>query len=184
MKGKRSSGSGAAAAPALTANSLEVLLESKPTTEQFCTQLAKLFQVRANEVALYRLEGGQLKFVYPVELNVAGSIPLSSASAVTAHTATTKKVELFNNFVKVRHASVFEQVKLGKMASEEQLEQPPIQKLMSAPVVDGRGDVLGVLQVCRKGSDLASSGPDFSLEDLRRLESATKVLATADFMQP
>jgi hypothetical protein len=44
--------------------------------------------------------------------------------------------------------------------------------------------VLGVLQVCRKGFDLVSAGPDFSLDDLQQVKRVTKALAKASFMKP
>jgi hypothetical protein len=143
-------------------------------------KLSRAFHVGSQEVALYRLEQGFLRFLLPAELRTAGTIPLSS-SAVSAQTADAKKSELFNNFIKVKHASVFENIKLGD--KEHSAEVLPIQKLISAPIVDGQGDVLGVVQVCRKGAD-ASCGPDFSMDDLQRLENAAKVLAGAPFMQP
>jgi hypothetical protein len=42
--------------------------------------------VQYNEVALLRLEGGLLRFVFPEHLRTTGAIPLSS-KAVAAHTA-------------------------------------------------------------------------------------------------
>jgi hypothetical protein len=100
---------------------------------------------------------------------------------VSAHSASSKKAELFNNFTKVKHASVFENAKVGP--KQPQADQLPIQKLISAPVLDCDEDVLGVVQICRKGTD-ASCGPDFSLEDLKRLELTAKSLGRAQFMQP
>ena len=73
-------------------------LEKAATPEQCCTQLSAIFHVRPNEVALLRLEEGLLRFLFPGELITAGSIPISSSSAVAAHTAVTRKIELFNNF--------------------------------------------------------------------------------------
>ena len=75
--------------------------------------LSKIIHVGQHEVALLRVESNQLKFLFPDELKTAGSIPLSSQSAVAARTAVNRKVELFNNFAKVKHASIFETVKLG-----------------------------------------------------------------------
>src|SRR5437763_420256 len=43
-----------------------------------CMVLAKIFQVQYNEVALLRLEGGLLRFVFPEHLRTTGAIPLSS----------------------------------------------------------------------------------------------------------
>lgn len=158
---------------------IEGLLAANPTVETFCTELAKSFKVRTTEVALLRLERGFLKFIFPPELRTVGTIPLSS-SAVAARTAVSKKLELFNSFNKVKHAGFFEKVRLGK--GDEEPDSTPIQKLMSAPILDPDGNILGVVEISRKGSD-TSCGPDFTLEDLQQLELAAHVLARAKFMQ-
>jgi len=178
--------SGTAAAPARASNaSVEHVLAQATTPQQFCAALAKLFGVRPTEVALMRLEKGLLNFVHPEQLKTAGSIPVSSSSAVAAHTASTKKTELFNAFVKVKHASIFESVKLNNPESEdvERTGQNAIQKLMSAPILDGQRKVLGVVQVCRKGFDPATAGPDFSSDDLQQLELAARVLSNLPFIK-
>ena len=185
MQGKRNSDEGGtAAAPARASNaSVEHVLSRSATPRQFCAALARLFGVRATEVALMLLQKGLLGFLYPEELKTAGSIPISSSSAVAAHTASTKKTELFNAFVKVKHASIFESVKLIRPEDGDQTEQNAIQKLMSAPVLDAKRKVLGVIQVCRKGFDPAHSGPDFTLDDLQQLELAAKVASNLPFMK-
>jgi hypothetical protein len=127
------------------------------------------------------VEGRMLRFLFPEELKAAGTIALSSSSSIAAHTAISKKIELFNNFPRVKHASIFETVKLAQQS--EQPDPLTIQKLISGPVWDAHGRVLGVLQVCRKGFDLPSAGPDFDLDDLRQLEHATNALAKAPFMK-
>ena len=80
-------------------------------------------------------------------------IPLSSPS-IAAHTALSGEPETFNNFAEVKHASVFETVKLGISA-----EKQAIQKMSTAPVLDEHHNVLGVLQISRKGSDLPVPDP-------------------------
>jgi hypothetical protein len=187
MQGKPNSDQGGtAAAPARASNaSVEHVLGHCATPQEFCAALAKLFGVRPTEVALMRLQKGLLSFLYPEQLKTAGSIPVSSSSAVAAHTASTKKTELFNAFVKVKHASIFESVKLNT-SSEEDVErtgQNAIQKLMSAPILDAQRKVLGVVQVCRKGFDTATAGPDFSPEDSQQLELAAKVVSTLPFVK-
>jgi hypothetical protein len=181
-KGKQNTGSGSAAgaAPAL-ASAAKQDPTGENTPSQFCGDLAKQFKVRSSEIALLRLEKGLLKFLVPEHLKTAGAIPVSSSSAVAAHTAMTKKVELFNNFVKVRHANIFEAVKAT--GDQPTPDQPPIQKLMSAPVLDTERNVLGVVQVSRKGYDLTSAGPDFTLDDLQRLEAAAKELSEKQFLK-
>jgi len=185
MQSKRHSDKGpSAAAPALAPDSsVEYVLGQATGPDQFCVALAKLFGVRPTEVALLRLEKGLLKFIFPDQLKTAGAMPVSSSSALAAHTATTKNVELFNTFAKVKHARVFESIKLNPTDEGDQAAQPAIQKLMSAPVLDPQRKVLGVTQVCRKGYDLSTAGPDFTLEDLQQLELSSTVLAKAPFMK-
>src|SRR6202046_5065838 len=114
--------------------------------------LAKVFRVQYAEVALLRLEGGLLKFIFPEHLRTTGAIPLSS-KAVAAHTALSKKAEIFNNFARVKHASIFETIKPNSDASGEAVAPPPIQKLMSVPIMNQDLVVVGVIQISRKGLD-------------------------------
>ena len=175
---------GAAPAPARDRGAMERRLAQAVTPDQCCIELSKIFKVLPNEVALLRLESGLLKFLCPFELSTAGSIPISSSTAVAAHTAVTKKIELFNNFTRVKHASIFESIKPGGDKNEGgELRPATIHKLMSAPVLDKAERVLGVIQICHKGFDLASSGPDFTLDDLQQLELAAKALSKSSFMQ-
>ncbi|GAC1434173.1 MAG: hypothetical protein NVS1B11_29650 [Terriglobales bacterium] len=160
---------------------LEQALSDAVTPELFGAKLSKLFRVRGTEVALMRLDKGQLTFLFPPELRTAGSIPVSSSSAVAVRTAVTKKTELFNNFVKVKHISIFETVKLGAPESLDLSEKASIQKLISAPVLH-RNKVIGVIQICRKGFDLGSVGPDFSSSDLQQLEAVAKIVSKMPFL--
>ncbi len=143
-----------------------VVLDSSASPEAICACVSRIFQVRGTEVALLELHGRMLSFVYPPELKSAGAIPITS-SAVAARTAQSRHAEAFNGFAEVRHHSVFELIKLGESGVDKQV----IQKLMSAPVLSPSGTVLGVIQVSRKAPTLALAGPDFSPEDLRKLES-------------
>ena len=144
--------------------------------------LARVFKVQHAEVALLRLDGGLLKFVIPEHLRTTGAIPISS-KAVAAHTALSKKAEIFNNFARVKHASIFETIKpVGAEAAEEAVQLAPIQKLMSVPILDRHSTVLGVIQISRKGLDPRHT-QDFSREDLHDLEIAAGVLAASPVMQ-
>jgi hypothetical protein len=124
---------------------------------------------------LLRIQDGQLRFVFPEELRPAGVIPLSSYS-VSARTARCRRAELFNRFAQIKHCRVFEGVTLGKSESAS-LEPKAIQKLMSAPLIDIAGGVLGVLQISRKGFDQATAGPDFANEDLDLLRAVAEIVA-------
>jgi hypothetical protein len=142
--------------------------------------LAKVFKVQYAEVALLRLEGGLLKFVFPEHLRTTGAIPISS-KAVAAHTALSKKAEIFNNFARVKHASIFETIKPVGSEADEPAPPAPIQKLMSVPILDHKLTVLGVIQISRKGLDPRFT-QDFSREDLHDLELAAGVLAVSPVM--
>src|SRR5580693_3828028 len=142
--------------------------------------LAKVFKVQYTEVALLRLEGGLLKFIFPEHLRTTGAIPISS-KAVAAHTALSKKAEIFNNFARVKHASIFETIKPVSSETEELAPPAPIQKLMSVPILNQDLTVLGVIQISRKGLDPRFT-QDFSREDLHDLELAAGVLAASPVM--
>lgn len=143
--------------------------------------LAKVFRVQYTEVALLRLEGGLLRFLFPEHLRTTGAIPVSS-KAVAAHTAISKKAEIFNNFARVKHASIFETIKPTATTDTDAPAVPsPIQKLMSVPIMDNNSAVLGVIQISRKGLDPRFT-QDFSREDLHDLETAAGVLASSQVL--
>src|SRR5712671_3591089 len=146
-----------------------------------CMVLAKIFHVQYTEVAMLRLEEGLLRFVFPEHLRTTGAIPLSS-KAVAAHTALSKKAEIFNNFARVKHASIFETIKSAGADADVPASPAPIQKLMSVPILNQHLAVMGVLQISRKGLD-ARHTQDFSREDLHDLELAAGLLASSTVMQ-
>src|SRR5580692_4774569 len=156
---------------------LETILGHGVTPMDVSMVLAKIFRVQYTEVALLRLESGLLRFVFPEHLRTTGAIPLSS-KAVAAHTALSKKAEIFNNFARVKHASIFETIKPSSDASEEAVAPSPIQKLMSVPIMNQQLVVVGVIQISRKGLD-SKLAQDFSREDLHDLELVAGLLATA-----
>jgi len=154
--------------------SLKSAITRNQDPSRICAEVARLFDVRETEVALLQVKRSFLEFVFPEELRSGGAIPLSS-SAVAARTATDKRPEIFNSFAVVKHASIFEVVKLG--GSQADLSDQVIQKLMSVPVVSREGKTVGVIQVSRKGRNPAVAGPDFTPSDLRTLELAAEVIA-------
>jgi GAF domain-containing protein len=133
--------------------------------------LAKLFGVDSDEVAILKVvpKYKSLKFVIPEKLSPVGSIPLTSTTALAARTAREGKPDLVNNFSSARHANVFEGVPLGRDPSEL------IQKIMSAPILDGTR-VHGVVQISRKARSLSQAGADFTQRDLRILVSLSPSL--------
>lgn len=167
----------AAREPAASLDSLEDLVAMEGCSiEQLCMELARVFRVRAQEVALLKVDRLMLKFLHPAELRAAGAIPLSS-SAVAARTANNKRAEYFNNFVTVQHSSVFESVKFP-VSDIPNSEMDPliIQKMMTVPVFGSGNKVAGVIQISRKGFDVHSAGPDFNSDDLELLRQAARAV--------
>ncbi|HYX70544.1 MAG TPA: hypothetical protein VE825_15525 [Terriglobales bacterium] len=149
--------------------------------ERIGHELAKVFSVHPEEVAILKMTGQNLGFIYPARLAHVGSIPLNTSNSVAARTASTKRPESINNFAQTKHASVFEAVDLGdtpKVVPGQKLEkhQHVIQKLMSVPVTGAAG-VVGVIQVSRKGESAPAAGPDFSPLDLQKLVAIAGALA-------
>jgi hypothetical protein len=144
-------------------------------------KLAQILCVHCNEVALLRLEKNSLRFLYPAELRAAGALPLTG-SAVAARTAVTRTSLLSNSFARVKHASLFESVKLG-CVEEDSSQQMPIQKIMSVPLASADGKIVGVVQISRKGVDASLAGADFTGDDLKQVEKAAEILARMSFMQ-
>jgi len=55
-------------------------------------------------------------------------------------------------------------------------QRESIQKILSAPIVrDNR--VIGVVQLCRKGTSPTNAGPDFAASDLNELKNLGDLLA-------
>jgi len=161
---------------------LENLISESPSSDRACLKLSQILNVRPAEVALMRIDKGNLRFIYPPELRSAGVLPLSG-SAVAARTASTRTPLLSNTFMRVKHVALFEAVKLGAEVQDRSLEQMPIQKIMSVPVAVSDGNVMGVVQVSRKGLDPAVAGVDFTNEDLKLLERTAEILARMPFMK-
>jgi hypothetical protein len=148
------------------------------TIEAICRELARIFRVRHDEVAVLKLNSKLLRFVFPPHLCGAGSIPISS-SAVAAKTASKRTSMISNEFMGVQHMSAFEVIPYGDASSPDANQPQPIQKLMSVAVVDGKGSVLGVIQIGRKGPSPKSAGPNFTGDDLKLLEAASPIVAVA-----
>lgn len=153
----------------------ELLNVSRCTPGRISAEIAKLFHVRQTEVGLLWVEGDFLKFLFPVELQSAGMIPISG-SAVAAQTASSKQPSYFNHFPQVPHHTVFEHIKLNDSTPLSEMPDP-IQKMMSAPILSEDGSVLGIVQVCRKGMTPNIAGPDFTDQDLDLLCGAARRIA-------
>ena len=126
--------------------------------------IAKALSVRVDEVAILAVSSRwrHLHFIVPEALKNVGFIPLSSKSALAARTTRDNRAEIINDFSSVKHASVFEGVKLSSDATET------IHKIISAPILSG-DRVVGVIQVSRKGPNPKTAGPDFTSDDLNKV---------------
>jgi hypothetical protein len=135
--------------------------------------IAKNFNVQTHEVAILGLTSDErsLRFLAPDALRTIGQVPLSSNNSLAARTFREKRGEIINHFTVVPHASVFE----GVPVNEEQ-RTPPIQKIMSSPILLGPS-AIGVVQVSRKGKTLADAGGDFTHPQLRELKTISDALA-------
>jgi len=135
----------------------------------------KAFNVKTTEVALFTLdkETQVLCFLWPLKLRSSGFVPLSSSDSLAAQTARDNRPYVNNRFASAMHASIFESIRLG----DDQSDKPaPIQKIISAPL-SIEGEVKGVIQVCRKGSDPAKTGPNFNIDELNALAEIAKSIA-------
>ena len=143
--------------------------------DKIVSELSKAFQVKLEEVAVLHLthRGAVLSFLYPLKLQKAGSIPMTSTSSLAVRTVREKRPEMINNFPAQKHPTIFEAIALSA-----ETKGNPIQKIMSAPlVVDGKA--VGVIQVCRKGKTGPAAGSDFTIKDLTTVISVAGVLAKA-----
>jgi hypothetical protein len=127
-------------------------------------KIAKELGVQTDEVAILGVSTRwkHLHFLVPQALKNVGFIPMSSTSALAARTARDSRPEINNNFSTVRHATVFEGVKAPTTTGES------IQKIISAPILCD-GEVVGVMQISRKGATPAEVGRDFAADDLGKV---------------
>src|SRR5271168_5125340 len=150
---------------------LDAAATSEVSLSDIAEKIARNLGVKTDEVALMGVSTRwrHLHFLVPESLKQVGFIPLSSTSSVAARTARESRPDIINNFASVRHATVFEGVKIAGESSEL------IQKMVSAPILSG-DKVVGVIQVSRKGPDAMNAGPDFDAEDLGRILALCKPL--------
>jgi len=135
--------------------------------------VSKTFAVQHHEVAILAKAPDErfLKFLVPENLRTVGQIPLSSTNSLAARTARDGRAEIVNHFSVVPHASVFEAVPI---VDEQRGEA--IQKIMSVPIVLD-DEIVGVIQVSRKGGSAADAGPDFTHPQLRELKNIADAIA-------
>ena len=153
------------------ASALDSGSSSEMSLSSVADRIGKTIGVKSNEVAILGVSTRwrHLYFLVPEGLKNVGYIPLSSNSALAARTARESRPEIVNNFASVRHATVFEGVKVAGDSGEA------IQKIISAPILSGE-TVVGVIQISRKGENANSAGPDFTPSDLGKVLAVCKPL--------
>jgi hypothetical protein len=147
----------------------------QPSDEAFsrlAAQIAGSFKAKREEVAILRVspDGRMLSFLFPTKLTKIGAIPLTSTQSLAAKTIRDRRGETVNNFSMYKHPTVFEAIDLS---TDE--KAAPIQKIVSAPMVTD-GNVVGVIQISRKGKPGEPVGPDFSPRDLAELTTVGTIL--------
>ena len=132
--------------------------------------LGRIFGVQQNEVAIFSLnrEQDSFNFLWPAEMRTSGSIPFSADRSLLAITARERQGKINNSFASTPHLFVFESFGKEKGA--------PIQRIMSAPMLRGE-ELVGVVQVCRKGADAGAALKRFTDPELKALCGIANVIA-------
>jgi len=145
---------------------------SEDALNRLAAQITLPFGAKKDEVAVLRLspDSRMLKFLFPIKLSKIGAIPLTTAHSLATKNIRDKRGEIVNNFAVYKHPTVFEAVDLS-----EQEKAAPIQKIMSSPMI-ADGNVVGVIQISRKGRAGDAIGPDFTQRDLAELSAVGAIL--------
>jgi GAF domain-containing protein len=145
---------------------------SDDALNRLAAQITLPFGAKKDEVAVLRLspDSRMLKFLFPIKLSKIGAIPLTTAHSLATKNIRDKRGEIVNNFAVYKHPTVFEAVDLS-----EQEKAAPIQKIMSSPMI-ADGNVVGVIQISRKGRAGDAIGPDFTQRDLAELSAVGAIL--------
>jgi hypothetical protein len=144
------------------------------TNEAVAEFIIKNMGVQEDGVAVLLLKdaGKVLRFAYPLELykgqsnffpvnrnNIAGQVVLSERGNIE------------NNLPRVPHFGIYEQAKVKGKSPR------PIQKMITAPLILPDKNIIGVIQVSKKGQTLPEAGPDFAPADLGKLTQICQIVA-------
>jgi hypothetical protein len=152
---------------------LAALSSHEERLEEVANSLCRVFGTKTpDEIAIFSLDASKetLMFVWPNKLKSAGIIPISAITPLVAKTVRENRGFLDNLFANTTHAAIFEKFKIDGALPL------PIQKIMSVPV-HRDGCLCGVIQVSRKGDDVANVGRDFSQQDLVILQRMSDLIA-------
>ncbi len=111
-----------------------------------------------------------LTFAYPEHLARGNTLPIDRDS-FAGRVVLQKAVLLQNNVPDEPHKDFFERI------PDPSGEVRPIQKMIASPIFGREGNVIGVVEVSRTGSDSASRGANFTPQDVKNLEKSCRVFA-------
>lgn len=151
----------------------EALLLEK-TCEAIADFIIKNTGVQEDCVAILLLKdaGKVLRFAYPLELykgqsnffpvnrnNIAGQVILSERGNIE------------NNLPRVPHFAIYEKAKVKGKSPRI------IQKMVTAPLILPDKNIVGVIQISKRGETLPEAGPDFAPADLGKLTQICQIAA-------
>lgn len=121
-------------------------------------------------VLMLHAEDESMSFGYPRHLASGNYIP-SDPDSIAGRVVEEKRGMVFNKVAEEPHKDFFERI------PDDQGSVRSIQKMIAAPLLDKEGNVFGVVEVNRTGSDLSDAGPDFLPTDAANLEKCCKAFA-------
>jgi len=129
--------------------------------------LMKTFCLKPDEIAVLILseDRDMLRFAYPPELAAGGSnaFPVRFPSVAGRVVASGESL-LSNQVQQEPHLAFYERVPVQGVAPTA------IQKLLAVPLRGPASEVLGVLEISRRGQTPGEAGPDFGPEERQQLE--------------
>lgn len=135
-----------------------------------CLALAKDMERGQAAVLMLVPEDSRLTFVYPQHLAGGNSIPLSRDS-FAGRVVLEQRPLLENRVSEEPHKDVFERIP-GPSGKARQ-----IHKMIAAPIFDGSGKAVGVVEVSRTGDSPGAAGEDFKPVDVQNLEKCCRAFA-------
>jgi hypothetical protein len=140
--------------------------------EVAATEIARYFGGQAHEIGFFQVElNSRLAYFRwpPSQIGMTFSLNAFASSLVTT-TARQRQGVINNSFASTPHLHMFE----NTLADREQ--RIPIQKIMSAPAVDGEL-LRWIIQMTRKGKTIDEAGPDFTETELNHLQQIAVAIA-------
>ncbi len=161
--------------------SIAELAETTPPQEIFtkavktiASFLAQRFAVSEQEIALLLLRQDKkvLRFAYPLEhfRGETNLFPVNSPGVATNVVRSGRGI-IHNDMSQVGHLEIYERISTGGGKPKE------IQKMIAAPLTLSRGEVIGVVEVSRKGKNPQEAGSNFTPIELTQLTQVAAAVA-------